>query len=144
VAGESDGHDGEAGEGGATLAQPRDEVAGEAALDDRRHQADEGEGKAGLFRAPDVAVAGVEHPDAGIDLMGDAADEVADGEPEDEAVAAQLEEGADWVRAPQAEGAAVLRLERLGQDEESVEAVRKGEDPRRDEGDAQAVVPEPA
>src|SRR5690606_10632759 len=97
----------------------------------------------GLGGVPAIAIAGVEDPDAGIDLVGKAADEVAGGEPEDEAVFPQFEEGTDGIGAPPTEGTSVFPLERFGQDEESVDPVDQCQDSRGVEGHPQTVVPEP-
>lgn len=109
VAGQGGGHAEETCEGGAAFADFRNDFSSETALHDCRHQTDKSEGEPGLVCAPSVAVSGIKNPDAGIDLMGDAADEGAGGKAEDEAMFSQFEKGVDGIGAQQAEGGADFR-----------------------------------
>ena len=128
---EADDLEDEAEHQGLRLAEPGEQDAQEAHLDDDAHRADKGEAQADLAGLPAVAVVGVDRPGVLEGLLGEVEERQGGDEDEDPSDLEKDLEGAERVGAADVEVAAVLLGERLGEDEEAEKEVDAAEAPPR-------------
>ena len=105
---EAERSDREAADDRAPLAEPGHDEAHQDALRDRKQRAEGGEREADRGRAPAIAVAGIEHPDALQHALGEIGEDEAEDERGDRRILRDHQESPDRVGLAEPEAAAVL------------------------------------